>query len=87
VHVDVSIDDFDRFPQIAAAIASRARHIGLPDAVASGPGRFVETQRSSEVPTVIGSQRTESLLSEAGFEVVAPFFRGFWYSGMWAVAV
>jgi hypothetical protein len=55
--------------------------------VASGPGRFVETQRSSEVPTVIGSQRTESLLSEAGFEVVAPFFRGFWYSGMWAVAV
>lgn len=86
LHVDVAIDDDREFDRLAAAVAARARAIGLPEEVANGAPAFVERMRSTDPPSVISTTRTRQLLSEAGFEVVSSFFTGFWYRGWWAEA-
>jgi hypothetical protein len=35
---------------------------------------------------IISEAETRELLAQSGFRVVAPFYRGLWYSGWWAEA-
>jgi tRNA (cmo5U34)-methyltransferase len=81
LHVDVCFDDQTMFERLAPVYA---RHAVLgelaPEAAANVAARV------GDLP-VISEAALLKRLSEAGFEIVAPFFRGLWYAGWWLKAM
>ncbi len=81
VHVDVTFASREAFSRMAPVYALHARLGGLePDAAA----RLAE--RIGAMP-VISEEATLALMALCGFRVVAPFYRGLWYTGWWLEAV
>jgi hypothetical protein len=83
----VSLDDREAFDRMAPAIREHALLVGLPETVAEGPAAHIGRMAFGDcIASVISERRTRELLTDAGFEAVTPFFRGFWYAGWWARA-
>ncbi len=77
LHIDVCFDSLDSFERLRPVYAAHAELNGL------------DPQKASEVSTrvgtmpVISEEALEQRFRETGFGVVAPFFRGLWYTGWW----
>ncbi|MBR7619443.1 class I SAM-dependent methyltransferase [Phenylobacterium sp. 20VBR1] len=80
IHVDVCFDNAAMYERMEHAYARHAILGGLaPDAAADVASKVGAMPIVSE--TVIRERLTQS-----GFKIVAPFYRGLWYAGWWAEA-
>jgi tRNA (cmo5U34)-methyltransferase len=80
IHADVCFDDAETFRRLAPVYARHAVLGGLDAEHAAEVAARVGTMPI--IPEAIIRER----LSQGGFRVVAPFFRGLWYTGWWAEA-
>lgn len=80
VHVDVCFEDGAMFERLEPVYARHAVLGGLaPDAAADVAARV------GTLP-IVSEAVIRERLGQAGFRLVAPFFRGLWYAGWWAEA-
>ncbi|KQX23421.1 MULTISPECIES: class I SAM-dependent methyltransferase [unclassified Sphingomonas] len=87
IHVDVSIESDLEADNIAPVFRQRGAILGLPEDVATRPADFARAMRSPIEKRVVDPARNRTLLHDAGFEVISPFFRSLWFTGWWARAV
>ena len=88
LHVDVSFADRAEFDRLAPVMTEHARLFGFSDDIAPKPAEMVgQLALGDESPQLISEAQTITLLKDAGFRLVAPFFRGIWFTGWWAEAV
>lgn len=80
LHVDMCRDGRESFERLAAVYAQHAELGGLP---ATDATRLAE--RVADLPLISEGLLLERL-QQAGFRVVAPFYRGLWYTGYWMEA-
>jgi tRNA (cmo5U34)-methyltransferase len=88
LHADVCLDSDDMFRRLVPAVREQGVLAGLPEAVGDGAAAHIGQMAFGEGPgRVITEARTYELFKLAGFRLIAPFFRGFWYAGWWVEAV
>jgi tRNA (cmo5U34)-methyltransferase len=87
LHADVCLDDEETFRRMVPAVRAQGVLAGLPEAVGDGAAAHIGRMAFGDgAATVISEARTRELFQAAGFRVIGPFFRGFWYVGWWAEA-
>jgi len=81
VLADVSFDDPAEFERTIPTFLEHAQRAGVPAYHSDVDPRVIP-----KMP-IISDRRTRELLIQAAFGEITPFFRGFWYAGLWARAL
>ena len=80
VHVDACFDGSDAFGRLEPVYAAHAMLNGLE------PEQAVLLSKRVGAMPILSEEALCRLFKEAGFRVIAPFFKGLWYTGWWLEA-
>ena len=87
LHADVTFGDRGEFEALASAMREHAALMGLSEIADAPPSAIAKMAFEHPTSSIVSEARTRALFASAGFRVVAPFYRGFWYAGWWLEAV
>lgn len=87
LHADVSFADRIEFEALASAMRKHADLVGLGDIADGPPTAIAKMAFQQPTPSIVSEARTQELFASAGFRLIAPIYRGFWYAGWWLKAV
>lgn len=87
LHVDVTFGDRAEFEALASAMRKHAALVGLAEIADAPPTAIARMAFGQPTSGIVSETRARELFASAGFRVVAPFYRGFWYAGWWLEAV
>jgi tRNA (cmo5U34)-methyltransferase len=82
---DAVIDDRGQFEALARALAAHAGLTGLAPEIPEIAGQKTAAM-AFESGLLVPEARQRALFAEAGLRLVAPVFRGFWFSAWWLEA-
>jgi tRNA (cmo5U34)-methyltransferase len=82
---DAVVDDRAQFEALHGALAAHAGLQGLNPAIPAKAGEMTADMAFAQ-HSVISEARQRALFAEAGFRLVAPVFRGFWFGAWWLEA-
>ena len=81
VHVDVCFDGLDTFSRLQPVYAAHAMLNGLD------PNQAVSVSKRVGTMPILSEDALYQHFKQAGFKIVAPFFKGLWYAGWWLEAI
>jgi tRNA (cmo5U34)-methyltransferase len=82
VLADVSFDDRAAFEALHGGLTRHAAILGLPPELPIAAREATERMAFAE-NTIMPEARQRALFAEAGFRLLAPVFRGFWFAAWW----
>lgn len=87
LHADVTFGDRAEFEAQASAMREHAKLVGLEEIADAPPDAIAKMAFAQPTSSIMSEARVLELFASAGFRVIAPFYRGFWYAGWWLEAV
>lgn len=81
LHADVTFRDRAEFEALASAMREHAGLVVLAEIADAPPTAIAKIAFDQPTWSIVTEARVRELFAGAGFRVVAPLYRGFWYAG------